>query len=102
MFEARLYSVDSDVALMNGANEVWEFDDMSEAIAHARGLVVDGYYARGLVVEDDEDDIYDTRHDEGLNPKPLPLIAPLGPRLRRSPLAERLVGMRSQSGVVSH
>ena len=93
MFEVRLYSDDADVALMNGADEVEEFMGMSKAVGRARELFLAGYYHRAIVVNDDEEDIYDTAHDEALSfgSKPLPEIAPLGPRQRPSSLAERVL-----------
>lgn len=93
MFEARFYSSDSEVALMNGADEAEEFDDMTEAIARARDIVRLGYYSRAIVVNDEEADIYDTTHDEALKLNSLPLseAAPIGPRQRNSPLAERVL-----------
>jgi hypothetical protein len=78
---------------MNGADEVEEFDDMTEAIARARKIVLLGYPRRAIVVDETEDDIYDTAHDEAVKPSlsPLPEVGPIGPRQRNSPLAERVL-----------
>jgi hypothetical protein len=97
VIELRLYQADSEVALMNGADKAVEFDDLAAAVAHWHDLLELRLYGRAIVVEvedpDDEDgeetELYDSKHDESLNPQPLPAVAAPGPRLRVSPLAER-------------
>jgi hypothetical protein len=90
-YDVYLYHDASDDAQTWGSDEIFtDYPSRADAEAEANRFVQTGQFARAIVgYGDSVTEVYDTGAIEP--EEPLPVVAPLGPRSRRSPLAERVL-----------